>query len=703
MDAAHDVIYDDALLPHILERLTDIRSLARSSCACKVWRAAAACCWSAAHSRCFGQHSTCWARRLEPAADDHTRVKLRLQAATARRRGLCYQRLLPFNLKDTPEDSPFFASAITVDGFLLATGDFSGAASLWDLRSGCQRWRLLGRGSGGVCDLHLDGVAQLLAIATSCPTSHLHDPSAAPAFAGLASVVRLSDGESLLEIPHDRSTLGHAAAACGATLGAGLCTIRRVHVYTEARLVSPPPAPMPWRLAIVLSFDAQRDEQDDGGTPSRPTCLVWGAASTKEAVAPDLTGEEAAVASGWASATLGRREGSSVEGAAAPEGGGARTPVQLLWVSQQESWVSEQAGVFVEVTVVDGGLAVTLLDVFTVCPLARAELWPVSGEHGDQGEPGEPVISEVCMASLQWRSLTECWLLVEVAEVQPGFHRQDQKTILLFSLELFQSVAELRAAPHHQVETGPSSSVPMGCRWHLEARMPLLMLPASWPQVLSRRCFPEWWAFDGHRCDNLAVRFGGWHGGAGGNSFEEDRGGVLLLDLLWERTNRRRQDPVSRKNDIQSYALAHFVQGVLQLPGSFLMTLDVQQLWEAGDDEPSACALLMDYKPFLEDVGLLSWSPSPAHDTVNSGYVPVCAWPSRRELRALAPETPQPLKIAAQSEIEHALAQSEMGDEGEARCEMLVASTWRFTVVADDRGVNIFDWLPRCSHKLASI
>jgi hypothetical protein len=203
--------------------------------------------------------------------------------------------------------------------------------------------------------------------------------------------------------------------------------------------------------------------------------------------------------------------------------------------------------------------------------------------------------------------------------------------------------------------------------------------------------------------NNLAVRFGGWHGGAVGNSFEEDRGGVLLLDLLWERTNRRRQDPVSRKNDIQSYALAHFVQGVLQLPGSFLMTLDVQQLWEAGDDEPSACALLMDYKPFLEDVGLLSWSPSPAHDTVNSGYVPVCAWPSRRELRALAPETPQPLKIAAQSEIEHALAQSEMGDEGEARCEMLVASTWRFTVVADDRGVNIFDWLPRCSHKLASI
>ena len=101
----------------------------------------------------------------------------------------------------------------------------------------------------------------------------------------------------------------------------------------------------------------------------------------------------------------------------------------------------------------------------------------------------------------------------------------------------------------------------------------------------------------------------------------------------------------------------------------------------------------------LVSVQLLSWSP-PAEDlqsavfnrpsplpiaTHQHGLQCVRAWASSHELRLLSstPELPQPLRLEC-----HVSA-------GGGAHDMLSTSSWRFTVVVDDRGVHMLDWLPR--------
>ena len=227
---------DSALLPYVLDRLTDICSLGRSSRVCRGWCVASATCWTTMHARVFGEHSNRWGGRLEPAPGDRTRVRLRLEAARARTAGLCHERLLLFRPGRTPASSEFFVSSIALDGSFLAIGEYSGVTSLWDLRTGRQLWRVTG-GAGqseghGVSDLHLDGVAGLLATATTTMTLDENASSF-----GVARVLRLSDGICLMEVPHTEAELRTLAAECGVTLCAAMGSLARVHVYTDARCV----------------------------------------------------------------------------------------------------------------------------------------------------------------------------------------------------------------------------------------------------------------------------------------------------------------------------------------------------------------------------------------------------------------------------------------------------------------------------------
>ena len=102
-------------------------------------------------------------------------------------------------------------------------------------------------------------------------------------------------------------------------------------------------------------------------------------------------------------------------------------------------------------------------------------------------------------------------------------------------------------------------------------------------------------------------------------------------------------------------------------------------------------------------VELLSWTPaatSAAVASTSSSATPaawdgradcarVRAWPASAELRALHEGGgPSPLHFARREPA---------GAYGAPLAQALMqsASTWRFSVIADDRGVHVLDWLPR--------
>ena len=139
---------DAGCLAEIFGHLTDV-GICRARCVCTAWRDAAqmAGVWRAAFQTMFGEHSARWANLHEPVTvaegDDEWRVRcsLRRQAAANRVAGLARCRLLPFEMGPTPNTSPFYIASIALDGPWLALGEHRGCISLWDLRTGKQKWR----------------------------------------------------------------------------------------------------------------------------------------------------------------------------------------------------------------------------------------------------------------------------------------------------------------------------------------------------------------------------------------------------------------------------------------------------------------------------------------------------------------------------------------------------------------------------------
>ena len=280
-------VLDFDMLRITLRHCSDHRSLARAACVCKSWRAASASCWSAAHSRAFGRHSTCWAPILESAPDDRTRVMMRTKAAEMRRNGLCHHRILPYELGLSPETSPFYMSAMSIDGPLLGIGESSGMVSLWDMRVGRRLWRCEQLfGAGEVSDLHVDAVAGLVAAVW---TGGGHATGGGwHVKEGWAGLLRTSDGMTVAVLSHDRRTMeAHREPNATPLPTLPWAGLHGTHVYTSARLLTQPREALPWRLATVALVEADGPPAADGTVlrSGVPVCCLWQPATGPVAVA----------------------------------------------------------------------------------------------------------------------------------------------------------------------------------------------------------------------------------------------------------------------------------------------------------------------------------------------------------------------------------------------------------------------------------
>ena len=198
------LLTETALLREILG-LLGVQSLGRAACTCRAIGAEAEPCWERLFREMFGEHSARWAPAIEPARDFRTRVRLRMHAAAARREGTFTHRLLPFDLGASPEASPFFPRALSLDGSLLALGEWSGAVALWELRSGRRRWRHRPRDGAAesVSDVHLDAVGGVLAVGLEIPPPPGRDFGAA----SRAEVRGVASGELLHSLKGHKETL----------------------------------------------------------------------------------------------------------------------------------------------------------------------------------------------------------------------------------------------------------------------------------------------------------------------------------------------------------------------------------------------------------------------------------------------------------------------------------------------------------------
>lgn len=681
---AVDALDVDCLVA-VLRHAADHRSLARAACVSKLWNHASSFAWAAAHSRAYGSHSTLWAPVLEPAPDDRARVMMRTEAAQMRRSALCHHRVLPFDIGATPHSSSFFMSALSLDGSWLAIGEFSGVVSLWDMRVGKRAWRSTTlRDIGEVSDLHLDAVGGLVAVA--CVGT-----DRAEFECGVATVLSMSDGTTVAEVPHDEKTIreynrSHREPAVPRSWS-GLCGI---HIYTSKRLFFKSSAkPLPWRLAAVMLVGASPFPGDlgtadaanalaDEGRRGSPVCYLW---------QPSHSGCTT----------------SANEEAIGQVAGGKQVPLKLLRTSEPGMLISEQAGVMAEAKLVDGELAVRLFDVFTLRPLGVGvlQLTHASNAGGSDG-------TKLHMLSLQWRSEKECWLCVDAA-LQSAVNEADTtRALFVFSIQLSHTISSVRALGLMDEDDSRSSPACIGVQI---ARVPLTPRVDNPHNLVAT---PEWWSFERHRCAKMVLRF---------------HGKLHLIDMARGSAAVCAHSPAVQ-DDLQFWTARSFSQ-YETLTHGYITALDVVELCGSGEENASPSVLItmrrgarshpsMSHPDEHDEMGsmgeygtnftdhsitLLSWSP---RDTDRSSVAPgiddphccrsVRAWAASSELRALN-GTRGPVTLYFER---HAYWWPFGQGPPPPQALMNCASNWRFTVISDDRGIHILDWLPRSAWPLAN-